>query len=96
MNNPTPLVIPSPVAQKPSFGTPIAKDAQNAPAGIFEALEPTRNKITHRRVKALAYQDPSGDQMAEQDPMLTRLLQLPLGPSSQENQSSSTKPGTSA
>ena len=44
--------------------------------------------------KALGYQDPNSDQLAEQDPMLTRLLQIPPTPSIQPNQGPSTKPET--
>jgi hypothetical protein len=76
----------------------LAADPTLSPQAAQYAKNLARSYAAAQRLgdKALAYQDPSGDQQAEQDPMLTRLLQLPLGSSIPENPSSSTKPETSA
>ena len=76
----------------------LAADPSLSPQAAQAAKNLARSYAAAQRLgdKALAYQSPNADQQAEQDPMLTRLLQLPLGSSSQENPSSSTKPGTSA
>ena len=76
----------------------VASSPNLSPQASVAAKNLARSYAAAQRLgeKALGYQDPNGDQTAEQDPNLTRLLQLQPGSSSLGSQSSSTRPETSA
>ena len=77
----------------------LAANPNLSPAAAATARNMLRSTQASMRLgdKAMAYLQPDGTppDPAQQDPNLTRLLQIPLSPSVQPNHGPSIKPGTS-